>query len=94
MFLNAARASTVPAPTEVDLSAPGRALFTPGSPTVATDHETGVLQQMQLLNGTYLDQLSKSISTHIEAYVNTLSRTCIHPGTREGELSDSRGSDW
>jgi hypothetical protein len=58
---------------EVDFSGRGPVLFTPTHPAVATQHETGVLQQMSLMNSTYLDQLSSSFSTHhIEADVNTL----------------------
>jgi hypothetical protein len=58
---------------EVDFSARGPVLFTPAHPAGATNHKTGVLQWMSLLNRTYLDQLSTSISTHqIEADVNTL----------------------
>jgi hypothetical protein len=40
---------------EVDFSAQGPMLFVPDIPAVATDHETGTLQQLSLLNGTHLE---------------------------------------
>jgi hypothetical protein len=58
---------------EAEFSARGPALFTPTVPALATVHEMEVLQQMSLLNGTNLEQLSTNIPNHhIESDINTL----------------------
>ena len=73
---------------ESDFSAQGPVVYVPDSPAVATDHETGVLQQMSLFNGTHLDQLSTGIATHhVEADVNTLLR--VHASTQQ-HVKESR----
>jgi hypothetical protein len=58
---------------ETELAAQVQVLFTPAVPSVASDREVEVMQQMSLLNGTNLDQLATSIASHhIEADINTL----------------------
>jgi hypothetical protein len=58
---------------EREFSAQVLILFTPTVPAVASDREMELLQQMPLLNGTNLEQLSTSISSHhIEADIKTL----------------------
>ena len=65
----------------MDFNARPPVLYIPANLAIATDHETGVLRQVSLLNGKYLDQLSNSVSTHhMEADVNTLSH--IHASTQ------------
>jgi hypothetical protein len=67
---------------ELDFNTQPPLLYTPTTLAIAIDHETGVLRQVSLLNGTHLDQLSNSIATrHIEADVNTLLH--IHASTQE-----------
>jgi hypothetical protein len=48
---------------EVDFSAQGPVLYVPDIPAVATDHETGILQQLLFLNGTHLHQLTPWLPT-------------------------------
>lgn len=58
---------------ESEFSTQNPVLYTPTIPAVATTREKEVLQQLSLLNGTNLEQLSTSISSHhIEADINTL----------------------
>jgi hypothetical protein len=58
---------------ETELSAQVQVLLTPAVPAVASDREVEVMQQMSLLDGTNLEQLATSISSHhIEANINTL----------------------
>ena len=50
-------------------------LFTSAVPAAASADEMDILRQMSLENGTHLQELSSSISSHhIEADVNTLIR--------------------
>jgi len=57
---------------KAEFSSQGPDLFIPTIPTVST-REEAVLQQMSLTDGTKLEQLSTSISSHhIEADMNTL----------------------
>jgi hypothetical protein len=74
---------------EVDFSDQGPVLYVPDIPAVATDHETAILQQLSFLNGTRLDQLTKSVAAHhMEANVSTLFH--IHASTQE----HVRQSNW
>ena len=72
---------------EVDFIAQPPVLYSQATLVIATVHETGVLRQVSLLNGTYLDQPSTSIyKNHIEADVNTL--LPIHAST-QGRAKES-----
>jgi len=57
---------------EKELSARIPVLFTPAVPAAASADEMDILRQMSFENGTHLDELSSSISSHhTEADVNT-----------------------
>ena len=82
MFPDPARAANCFQLRELDFSAQDPVLYIPDTPAVATDHETGALQQMTLLNGTQLDQLSNSFAAHhIQADADTLLH--IHASNQE-----------
>jgi hypothetical protein len=58
---------------ETEFSAQVPVLFIPTVPAVTSAHEMEVLRQMSLLNGTNVEQLSTTISSHhIEVDTNTL----------------------
>jgi len=58
---------------ESEFAAQTPVLVTPFVPAVASDREMEILRQMPILNGTHLDQLTTSISSHhIQADIDTL----------------------
>ena len=62
-----------PALRESEIAPQTPVLVTPFVPAVASDRELEVLRQMSILNGTHLDQLTTSISSHlIQIDINTL----------------------
>jgi hypothetical protein len=74
---------------ETEFSAPVPVLFIPTVPAVASAHELEVLRQISIYNGTSLEQLSTSISSHhIEADINTL--LLLHASRVQNESK----SDW
>jgi hypothetical protein len=74
---------------ETEFSAQVTVLFTPTVTVVTSAHEMEVLRQMSLLNGTNVEQLSTSISSHhTEADINTLVN--LHASS----MQHASRSDW
>ena len=69
---------------ESEFAAQNPVLVTPFVPAVASDREMEVLRQMSILNGTHLDQLTTSITSHhIQADIDTFQFTHVQPSARQ-----------